>query len=73
MFKVRDISKPSMLEVLESEESLSHLSCFVVAVLAPHTASESGGVKWGVAKKGVVQGDPSSGDFFCVGLHPLYS
>ena len=28
------------------------------------------GVRWGVTGQGVAQGDPKSGDFFCIGLQP---
>ena len=61
-----ECSKAAILEVLEAEESLVHLTSFAAAVLAPDVILESGGESWGIAEEGVVQGDIPSGAFFCV-------
>ena len=65
-----EISRASIIEVLESEPSLAHLVGFAGVVLAPRVALEAGGIVWGMSEEGVAQGDPKSGAFFCVGLHP---
>ena len=65
-----EISRRSILDVLDSEDSLKHLVTFSAAILAPVAALESGGQVWGETAEGVGQGDPPSGDLFSVGLHP---
>ena len=65
-----EISRRSILDVLESEDFLRHLVTFSAAILAPVAALESGGQVWGETAEGVGQGDPPSGDLFSVGLHP---
>ena len=61
-----EISKTSILEVLDSEESLAHLTSFAASLLAPTVSLESGGSRWGVAEEGVVQGDIPSGALFSI-------
>ena len=65
-----ECSKAAILEVLEAEESLTHLTSFAAAVLAPDVILESNGESWGIAEEGVVQGDIPSGAFFCVAQQP---
>ena len=64
------ISRKSILEVLETEPSLSHLTGFAGLVLAPRAALWSGGEAWGESEEGVAQGDPKNEAFSCVGLQP---
>ena len=52
-----EISVRSILETLESEPSLSHLSTFAT-ILAPETEMETVGNRWGTSGQGVIQGDP---------------
>ena len=59
-----EIGRSAILDVLSSEASLSHLSGFAGAVLAPDTELESRGKRWGRPGMGGVQGDPASGYFF---------
>ena len=49
-----EVSKSSILEALDGEESLAHLASFAGAVLAPDVTLESGGERWGEAEEGVV-------------------
>ena len=65
-----ECSKSAILETLEAEESLAHLSTFAATILSPDAALESGGEKWGVAEDGVVQGNVPSGAFFCIDQQP---
>ena len=65
-----EISRSSILETLESESSLSHLSAFAATILAPETELETVGKRWGRTGQGVVQGDPPSGELFDIGLQP---
>jgi hypothetical protein len=65
-----EISRRSILETLESEPSLSHLSTFAATILAPETEMETVGTRWGTSGQGVIQGDPPSGDLFDIGLQP---
>ena len=65
-----EMSRRAVLDVLESEETLKHLVTFAAAILSPVAALESGGKVWGETAEGMGQGDPPSGDFFSVGLHP---
>ena len=60
----------AVLDELLDTPSLSHLGTFAAAILMPEPALEAGGRVWGKSGTGVVQGDPSSGGFQCVGLHP---
>ena len=61
-----ECSKTAILEALQAEESLSHLTTFAATILSPDVALESGGERWGMAEDGVAQGDVPSGAFFCV-------
>ena len=65
-----EMSRTAVLEVLEKEETLRHLVTFAAAILSPVAALETGGEIWGESSEGMGQGDPPSGDFFSVGLHP---
>ena len=65
-----EMSRRAVLDVLENEETLKHLTTFAAAILSPIAALESGGEAWGETGEGMGQGDPPSGDFFAVGLHP---
>ena len=50
------ISRARILEVLEGEDSLRHLSWQAALSLAPEGALENKGKVWGQAKDGVIQG-----------------
>ena len=52
------ISRARILQVLEEEESLRHLTWHAALSLAPAGALESGGKVWGRAADGATQGDP---------------
>ena len=65
-----EMCRRAVLDILENEESLKHLVTFAAAILSPVAALESGGKVWGETAEGMGQGDPPSGDFFAVGLHP---
>ena len=65
-----ECSKKAILEVLQAEESLSHLTTFAATILSPDIALETGGERRGEAEDGVVQGDIPSGAFFCVAQQP---
>ena len=62
-------SRMSCLEALQEEDSLRHLACHAATTLAPHTALESGGKRWGEAQEGDVQGDPLSAPWYNVSWH----
>ena len=64
------ISRGRILEVLEGEDSLRHLSWHAALSLAPEGALEHKGKVWGHAKDGVIQGASPSGGYFAVGWHP---
>ena len=64
-----EVSRASIIEALEREPSLQHLSWFAAAVLAAPTPLEHGGVVWGEAHEGEAQGDPKASPFFCVAWH----
>ena len=65
-----EMSRSAVLEILEKEETLKHLVTFAAAILSPVAALETGGEIWGETAEGMGQGDPPSGDFFSIGLHP---
>ena len=58
------------VEVLRDTPALSHLVTFAAATLAPVPALETGGRPWGEMPTGFGQGDPASGVFQAIGLHP---
>ena len=64
------ISRAKILEVLEGEDSLRHLSWQAALSLAPEGALENKGKVWGQAKDGVIQGASPSGGYFALGWHP---
>ena len=65
-----EMSRRAVLDILESQDSLKHLVTFAAAILSPVASLETGGRVWGETGEGMGQGDPPSGDFFAVGLHP---
>ena len=50
-----EISRRSILETLEAEPSLSHLSTFAATILAPETEMETVGNRWGTYGQGLIQ------------------
>ena len=52
------ISRAKILENIEGEESLRHLSWHAALSLAPDGTLESKGKAWGSACDGTTQGDP---------------
>ena len=65
-----EMSRRAVLDVLANEPTLSHLTSFAATILSPVAVLETGGKRWGETGDGLVQGDPPSGDFFSIGLHP---
>ena len=64
------VSRACILDVLEGEESLRHLSWHAALTLASPNALESGGTVWGQAREGGTQGNPEAGSWFCVAWQP---
>ena len=64
------IARAAILEVLEQEPDLRHMAWSCASSLAAPTTLEVGGKVWGEAGDGVLQGKPSSGQFFASGWHP---
>ena len=64
-----EVSRASVLEGLENEVSLRHLSWHQATCQASHTGLESGGRLWGWAGEGQSQGDPEASAWFCVAWH----
>ena len=64
-----EIWRSRVVLALEEEETLYHLAQFAAILQSPASGLESKGVIWGEAAEGVTQGDPTSGLFFCVGIH----
>ena len=62
--------RSAIIDVLQSEPSLSHLVTFAGVILAPEAGLEARGKLWGESNTGVVRGDPALGAFFAVGLQP---
>ena len=52
-----EVSRAAVIEALESEASLRHLSWHAATCLASHTGLECGGRLWGEAGEGRAQGD----------------
>ena len=65
-----EISRAAIIGNIVETQSISHLSSFASCILAPEVKLETMGVVWGKSSQGVAQGDPASGDLFCIGLHP---
>ena len=65
-----EMSRRAVLDVLSNEPTLHHLSTFAAAILSPEAVLESYGNEWGRTSEGLAQGDPPSGDLFCIGLQP---
>ena len=65
-----EISRASILETLESEPTLRHLTNHMATILAMPSALEIGGTVWGEAGDGLTQGDAESYGGFAVGWHP---
>ena len=64
-----EVSRASVLEALEREDTLRHLSWHVATCQASHTGLESGGRIWGWAGEGQSQGDPEASGLFSVSWH----
>ena len=65
-----EVSRASILEALDSEPSLRHLTWHVASCLASEIGLESGGKLWGQTGEGHCQGNPEAGGCFCVAWHP---
>ena len=65
-----EVSRASILEALEREPSLRHLTWHAATCLAPHTGLELGGKLWGQSGEGMTQGDPEASALFCVSWQP---
>ena len=61
--------RAAIVQGLEEEPSLQHLTWFAATTLAPAHGLESRGKLWGWAAEGETQGDPKAGAFFCAGWH----
>ena len=59
-----EISRKSVIDALESQPNLKHLSKHVATCLAPHHCLESSGDVWGESGQGATQGDPEAGAEF---------
>ena len=64
-----EVSRASVLEALEREHTLRHLSWHVATCQASHTGLESDGKIWGWAGEGQSQGDPEASGLFSVSWH----
>ena len=64
------MARVAILETVETEQSLRHLTLHYAATSAAPTALESGGQVWGEGEEGLTQGRPGSSGRFCAGLHP---
>ena len=64
-----EVSRAAVLEALEREPTLRHISWHAATCLASHTGLESGGELWGEAGEGMSQGDPEASGWFCVAWH----
>ena len=63
-------NRAAAIQVVQSSESLQHLSTFAATILAPVSALESKGEVWGESGTGKVQGDPASGALQALGMQP---
>ena len=64
-----EVSRAAVLEGLERENTLRHLTWHVATCQASHTGLESGGRLWGWAGEGQSQGDPEASACFSVAWH----
>jgi hypothetical protein len=64
------VSRARILGVMEGEEELRHLVWHAAQTLAPSSALEHGGRRWGEASEGATQGDPPSAAYFSLAWHP---
>ena len=64
------MTRAAVLETVETEQSLRHLTLHYAATSAAPTALESGGQVWGEGEEGLTQGRPGSSGRFCAGQHP---
>ena len=64
-----EVSRASIIEELEAEQTLTHLAWHAATVLAPHHGLEIGGVKWGEQEEGKRQGDSEAPAYFAVAIH----
>ena len=58
------------VKVFLKEPSLQHLAAFTGVTLAPYIGLESGGKLRGRSREGGTQGDPKTGDKFCLTIQP---
>ena len=65
-----EVYRAETVKVFSEEPSLQHMTSFVGITLAPDIGLESGGKLWGSSPEGGTQGDPKTGDEFCVTLQP---
>ena len=65
-----EISRACILETMDSEPSLRHMSNHTATILTMPSALESGGEVWGEAGDGLTQGDAEASGAFAVGWHP---
>ena len=64
-----EVSRASIIEAIETEPTLQHLSSFAAIVLAPASGLEHMGKLWGETGEGETQGDPKASPFFCLSWH----
>ena len=64
------VIKASLLETMDSEPSLQHLSLHAASVLAMPSALESGGLVWGEQGDGFTQGDAEISGNYAVATQP---
>ena len=65
-----NVSRGKILSVMEGAEELRHLVWHAAQTLAPSSALEHGGKRWGEAPEGATQGDPPAGGYFSLAWHP---
>ena len=65
-----EVLRAETIKVLSESPNLRHLASFAGVTLAPHNGLECGGRLWGDAPEGGTQGDPKTGDEFCITLQP---
>ena len=64
------VIKASLLETMDSEPSLQHLSLHAASVLAMPSALETGGLVWGEQGNGFTQGEAESSGNYAVATQP---
>ena len=65
-----EVLRDETVKVFLEEPSLQHQAAFTGVTLAPYIGLESGGNLWGRSGEGGTQGDPKTGDDFCVTIQP---